>query len=732
MLRWLTVFGAVALVAIGVVFYVYKGPPDFGYLIQPPPTSVPMSDPAGPKDTDKQALAKLPEQPGAAAAGPWSRVVAVTPLVVISDARLTALQTPQVPAMRDGQLAFLGSEVAVKEGEKPPAGAFKQEVNYLVIEAQPGEQKQDDWVVIGGKWYRPLTKRDELKPNHMKLFRTEKWFLPVDEGTIVKEGQMLAMIDPVTAVDDLAIKLSKFDAAEADRAAEEKQRDEYMERWKRADKLYRTGAGSYEDMTAAKLAYDYHVYETIHKNEDLKVAGNELRQAQTLLDLYMVRSKISGQVKQVLKHPGEGVKSAPAFEGVVEMTDYSKLRIRGRVDLQDLPNLPDPRNPLDKRVLYVEAKSLVPPQRVLTGHFDAVTGVAISKDGQIVSVSEDRTARVWEKDPAHRRERLVRKQPAAIRAVACSPAALENKNLFLTGAADGIARLYDLSAEGNAFVRNFDHGHKEAINCVAFSPDGRWAVTGGEDRAICLWDVESGEQLQKKPIPGEWGHKAGVSSVSFLAVGPEKKLSVVSAGRDGALIVWPLSADGAPEKPLKFDRRFGEVQTLGVNPKGGQLLFDQGKDLRVVSAENGSLLGSLSATGGSSFSKLALFSPEGNLVLTSTGAGRLQLWRAPTEETRGYELEHLIWTAGRDEQANTNCGAFAPDSSFLVTGTQNRNVIVWPMPSKEVIERRLTAKIVNLAPEVTSGQVGVTAELDNKDFRLLPGDSVSLVVYPEK
>ena len=54
----------------------------------------------------------------------------------------------------------------------------------------------------------------------------------------------------------------------------------------------------------------------------------------------------------------------------------------------------------------------------------------------------------------------------------------------------------------------------------------------------------------------------------------------------------------------------------------------------------------VSATAGSSFSKLALFSPEGNLVLTSTGAGRLQLWRAPTAQTRGYELEQLVWTAG--------------------------------------------------------------------------------------
>jgi WD40 repeat protein len=725
MLRWFTVFGAVALVAIGVVFYIYGGPPPVAFSGHD--SSVEKANPAAPDD--KIALGA---EPGAepAPAGPWSRVVAVQPRVVIHNARLTALHTLQVPALRDGQIAFLGTEVAVKEGEEGPPGSFKQVISYLVTEAQNGDEKKDDWVVLNGKWYRPVAKGEDVKPNKVRLYRATKWFLPVDEGTIVKEGQLLAVIDPVTAVDDLAIKVSKFDAAEADRAAEEKQRDEYRERQQRAYDLYKKGAQAYEDFSAAKLAYEYHVYETVHKTEDLKVAGNEMRQAETLLDLHLIRSKINGQVKQVLRHKGEAVKS---LEPVLEMIDYSKLRIKGRVDLQDVANLPDPRNPQDKREVHVEATSLVPPQTVLTGHFDAVTGVAVSQDGQIVSVSEDKSVHIWDKDYTKRLERLVVKQPAGIRAVACTGKGAK-QNLCLTGAADGVARLYDLSSKGNgAVVRQFTHGHKAAINCVAFSPHGEWAVTGGEDRAICLWDVERGELLNQKPFPEEWGHKNGVTSVAFLSVGPEneKKLSVVSAGRDGALIVWPLTADGAPEKAMRFDRRFGEVQTLGVNPDGRQLLFDQGKDLRVISAENGSLLGSLSASAGTSFSKLALFSPNGHLILTSTGAGRLQLWRAPTEKTRGHELEQLVWTASRDEQATTNCGAFDPNEKFLVTGTQNRNVIVWPMPEKEVTERRLMAKVISLTPEVSSGTVGVTAELDNPGLRLLPGDSVTLVVYPQ-
>ncbi len=728
MLRWLSFFGAIALVAIGVVFYIYGGPP--GTYFNAPPVGVDKQAPAPAPAQVKQAEAQ--ENPAVAASqpGPWTRVVAVTPRVVIPDARLTAIHTVQVPSMRDGQLLFLGTELKLKPGEQPPANAFKQDMSFLVTEAQPGEQvPQDELVQIDGKPYRPLSKRDDVKPNKVRLYRTEKWFLPVDEGTVVQKGQLLGVVDPVTAVDDLAIKVAKLGAAEADRAAEEKQRDEYKERWQRADLLYKRGAGSYEDATAAKLAYDYHVFETIHKQEDLKVAGNEMRQAETMLDLHLIRSKINGQIKQVVKHPGESVRM---LDTVAEMQDHSKLRIRARMELQDMQGLPDPRNPNDPRVVYVEATRTMGPERILTGHFDAVTGVAVSKDGQIVSVSEDRTARVWEKGGGQPTERLVLTHPAAVRAVACSPAKANDRNLCLTGAADGVGRLYDLAGNSSSPVRELRNGHTSPINSVAFSPDGRWAVSGGDDRAICLWDVESGNLLKR--FPEEWGHKAGVTSVTFLAVGPEdhKKLSVVSAGRDGVLIVWPLKDDGSPERANRWDRRGGEVLTLGVNGKSDQVLFDQGRELRVMSSENGALVGSLSATGGgTNFSRLAMFSPDGNLILTSTGPGRLGLWRAPTSETRGYEYEQLVWTASRDDQAFTNCGAFAPDGSFLVTGTQGRNVIVWPMPDAKQVEQRLTARVINIDPEVTSGQVRVTAELDNPGY-LLPGNAVTLVVYPVK
>ena len=266
MLRWLSFFGAVALVAAGVVFYWHGGPPATAWDGPPFGKAIALAGQQGP------ALADAAPVPG----GPWQRVVAVTPQVVIPGARLTAIQSPQVPSMRDGQLSFLGSEINVKPTEQPPAAAFKAEMNYLVTQddwvvlqgkayrlLNEGEEtrpnvvqvkddkdqekayvpvEQDEWVTIQGKHFRPLGRREEVRPNKVRLHYAEKWFLPVDKGSRVEKDQLLALIDPSLAVDELSSKLAKLDAAEADRVASEKTRDEAHERWIRADGLWRKGA----------------------------------------------------------------------------------------------------------------------------------------------------------------------------------------------------------------------------------------------------------------------------------------------------------------------------------------------------------------------------------------------------------------------------------------------------------------------------------------------------------
>src|ERR1039458_7214185 len=57
-------------------------------------------------------------------------------------------------------------------------------------------------------------------------------------------------------------------------------------------------------------------------------------------------------------------------------------------------------------------------------------------------------------------------------------------------------------------------GHSEMVNSVAFSPDGRWALTGSEDNTARLWEVATGDEIRRLE-----GHSGPVYSVAFSSDG---------------------------------------------------------------------------------------------------------------------------------------------------------------------------------------------------------------------
>ena len=340
------------------------------------------------------------------------------------------------------------------------------------------------------------------------------------------------------------------------------------------------------------------------------------------------------------------------------------------------------------------------------------------KNPLIVAASDDGTVRVW--DRTSRRERRILSHPTPVKAVACTSSEAE-ANWCLSGGEDGSVRLWDLDAASGGPLRVFKDQHRQAVRSVAFSPDGKTCATGGDDLEICLWDTMTGDLRYRFPP----GHRAAVTSVQFT---PGSQL--VSAGNDNTLRLWTLGAQGARLEKT-FDRRSGEVSYPGVSPDGKQVLFDQGKKLRLLSLPEGLTNGVLqNLASATNFSTFALFSPDARLILTAGASeGRLQLWHTPTDTTRGSELSQLVPI----EPSPATCAAFAPDGSFLVSGTRERQVLVWQVPSEQPAEQQLhaTVTLVEHVVDSSAGQVRLWAELPNPDGRLIPGTTVTVIIAGE-
>jgi WD40 repeat protein len=118
----------------------------------------------------------------------------------------------------------------------------------------------------------------------------------------------------------------------------------------------------------------------------------------------------------------------------------------------------------------------------------------------------------------------------------------------LTGYRIDPIRVWEIASGKEVAAR---HGHTEASNGLAFSPDGRMlaSVSGGMDNGgdlgLRIWDVASGRPLQHLI--------SGTGGGSRVAYAPDGR-SIITAGKDGTALVWDVSdlaARRAPEPPVK-------------------------------------------------------------------------------------------------------------------------------------------------------------------------------------
>jgi WD40 repeat protein len=309
------------------------------------------------------------------------------------------------------------------------------------------------------------------------------------------------------------------------------------------------------------------------------------------------------------------------------------------------------------------------------GHKDEVWAVAFSPDGRSIlsaagSVyrdgkwheSHDPTLRLWDV-ASGKQVHCFTGHEGAIFSIAFS----RDGRFALSGSHDGTLRLWDVA--GGKQVRCFRGGDgqdedKRKVWSVALSPDGHRALCGSEDGVVQLWDVDRGTLLQSFPA-----HTAGriVWSVAFSPDGRR----ALSGSADHTVRWWDLDGGLASGKSWTHPVI---VRGVAFFPVGRRVVAAGGRRgaAQVRDVETAEVVKTLDVADDDRrmLTSLAV-SPSGRRVLVGSLDSVLRLW--------DIESGEVVWKAGKEGVA-VLAVAYSPDGRFAVSGGNDNVVRVWGLP----------------------------------------------------
>lgn len=325
------------------------------------------------------------------------------------------------------------------------------------------------------------------------------------------------------------------------------------------------------------------------------------------------------------------------------------------------------------------------PQIVIDskGHSARINNIHYTSDGtQIVSISEDKTIKVWDVESG----KMVRKYESQIGdgfegmfyASALSP---DGKLLAVAG--------YKVNSEKENYILIVDLeknsqvataiGHTDVVNSLAFNSAGTYLASGSADNSVKIWKVNGATQL---PLVTTLNTSGPVSCVSFNP--KTQDLAVAQDSRE--VILFALAGlDQSTSKftPKVWKHHKGVVDKVLFSPDGQFLVSSSFENELVLWRTDGQVL--------KEFGKLVnpvhavAFSADSKILvgLDITGAGTS--WGIPS----GNKFSDY-----RGHDNTVFCAAFSPSlSNYIVAsaGGINNEILLWN-PINGITIRKIKGK----------------------------------------
>jgi len=281
--------------------------------------------------------------------------------------------------------------------------------------------------------------------------------------------------------------------------------------------------------------------------------------------------------------------------------------------------------------------------QTLTGHTREVNTVVLTPDGnQIISESEDRTIKFWDLKTGKLILSLPMRNKYEGKSAAINPDskwdAWSNDNTsrdgykggpiaitpdgkFIVLGNDNIIELWNL--EFGHLIGKFE-GHKNSVEEIANTPDGKKFISRAIDNVIKLWDLETGSFIRDIKL---------VSKVNAIAITPDSK-QIVFGISDSSIKLWDIETDSVIRSMPGHE---GEINTVVITPDGKQIV--SGSDdstIKLWDLESGKLIRTL--IGHENSVKTIAVTFDGKHIVSGGEDGDILLW----DILDGKQKAHIV------------------------------------------------------------------------------------------
>jgi WD40 repeat protein len=210
-------------------------------------------------------------------------------------------------------------------------------------------------------------------------------------------------------------------------------------------------------------------------------------------------------------------------------------------------------------------------------------------------------------------------------------------------------------------------GHSESIRAIAFSRDGKYLVSGSNDRTVRLWDITTGQLIRLFK-----GHK---ERVKCLKVSEDDNL-IISASADSILKIWEretgncirtIKTSQNPQTILNAIALDSNQHTIATGSTSAQ------GTVKLWNWQTGEIIDAVRAA--SSGIRSLIISQDGKILISGSAGGTIKIWHLdrglerPKNDLNNAHMSDILTLAIRDR--------------ILISGGEDRTIKLWNLDTAE-------------------------------------------------